>query len=74
MRQLKTTFILLALLLSISAFSQSKKEYKLVWQDNFRGKTIDTTAWTHEVAKPGWVNNEKQRYTDGENESKNAVS
>ena len=67
MRKLKTTLILITLLLSISAYSQSKKEYKLVWKDNFSGKTIDTTAWTHEEAKPGWVNNEKQRYTNGEN-------
>lgn len=67
MKHLKTTFIFIALLLSISAFSQYKKDYKLVWQDNFNGSAIDSTAWTHEVAKPGWVNNEKQRYTNGEN-------
>lgn len=51
----------------LNLFSQVKKGYKLVWQDNFNGNAIDTTVWTHEVAKPGWVNNEKQRYTNGEN-------
>ena len=44
MKHLKTTFIFIALLLSISAFSQSKKDYKLVWQDNFNGSAIDSTA------------------------------
>ncbi len=64
----KKVIVALTLLLCItSVFSQSKKGYKLVWQDNFCGKTIDTTAWTHEIAPPGWVNNELQRYTKGEN-------
>lgn len=64
----KKVIVVLTLLLCItSVFSQSKKGYKLVWQDNFCGKTIDTTAWTHEIAPPGWVNNESQRYTKGEN-------
>ncbi len=67
--KLKTTItlILITLLMSVFAFSPSKKGYKLVWQDNFSSKNIDTKAWTHEVARSGWVNNEKQRYTDGEN-------
>jgi len=51
----------------VTTFSQSKKGYKLVWKDDFSGKSIDSTVWTHEVAKAGWVNNEKQRYTNGEN-------
>lgn len=63
----KPIIILIALVLSSYTFSQSKKGYKLVWQDNFRGQTIDSTNWTHEVAPPGWVNNELQRYTNGEN-------
>ena len=67
--KLKTTItlILITLLMSVFAFSQSKKGYKLVWQDNFSSKNIDAKSWTHEVARSGWVNNEKQRYTDGEN-------
>ena len=67
--KLKTTItlILITLLMSVFAFSPSKKGYKLVWQDNFSSKNIDAKSWTHEVARSGWVNNEKQRYTDGEN-------
>jgi len=63
----KIIIVSMAVLISSFVLSQSKKGYKLVWQDNFYGKTIDTTAWTHQVAKPGWVNNELQRYTNGEN-------
>lgn len=64
--------ILIVLMFSGSIFIQAKNGYKLVWQDNFKTTYIDTTAWTHEVAKPGWVNNEKQRYTNGKNvEQKN---
>jgi len=75
--KLKTTITLILItllmsvfafsLMSVFAFSPSKKGYKLVWQDNFSSKNIDTKSWTHEVARSGWVNNEKQRYTDGEN-------
>lgn len=67
MNRVKTILIVIIVFVSFSVFSQSKKGYKLVWQDNFSGKTIDSTSWTHELAKPGWVNNEKQRYTNGEN-------
>ncbi len=63
----RTLYLLLSLIISINLSSQSRKNYKLVWMDNFNGNTIDTTYWTHEVAKPGWVNNEKQRYTNAEN-------
>ncbi len=63
----KIIFIFLLAFITVNLISQSKKGYKLVWQDNFSAKAIDTTAWTHEAAKPGWVNNEKQRYTNGEN-------
>lgn len=65
--KIKIIFIFLLAFISVNLVSQSKKGYKLVWKDNFSGKTIDTTAWTHETAKPGWVNNELQRYTNGKN-------
>lgn len=67
MKSLKFTIIIFTLLLASYNSAQSKKGYKLVWQDNFCGKQIDTTAWTHEVSNPGWVNNELQYYTNGKN-------
>lgn len=63
----KFKVLILGLLTIVCVSAQSKKGYKLVWQDNFRAKQIDTTAWTHEVSKPGWVNNELQYYTNGKN-------
>jgi len=55
------------LLISLNLFSQSKTGYSLVWEDNFDGSSLDTLAWNHETAQPGWVNNELQRYTKAEN-------
>ncbi len=60
--QLASTIVLF--LLVTNGFSQSKKEYTLVWKDDFRGSTLDTDNWSHELAEPGWVNNELQRYTN----------
>lgn len=59
----KKTIVLLFILFSINGFSQSKKGYSLVWEDNFNGTSLDTTNWSHETAAAGWVNNELQRYT-----------
>lgn len=58
------TIVIILLLFSTNGFSQSKKGYSLVWEDNFNSSTLDTTSWSHEIAEPGWVNNELQRYTD----------
>ena len=63
----KKTIALVFILLSINGFSQSKKAYSLVWEDEFNGSSLDTTSWSNEVAPPGWVNNELQRYTNGRN-------
>lgn len=39
--------------------------YRLVWHDEFNeGETLGND-WTHEVQKPGWVNNELQEYISG---------
>ncbi|MHB9054941.1 MAG: family 16 glycosylhydrolase [Paludibacteraceae bacterium] len=52
----------------------SKKNYNLVWKENFNGNKLDSSVWTNEQAKPGWVNNELQHYTNGENaEIKNGI-
>jgi len=63
----KQIILIISLIFSMYLPAQSKKGYSLVWEDNFNGKTLDTTAWNNETAKPGWVNNELQRYTNGEN-------
>jgi beta-glucanase (GH16 family) len=63
----KRAITLLFLFFSLNLFSQSKDGYALVWEDNFNGTSPDTTSWNHETANPGWVNNELQRYTRGEN-------
>ncbi|MDF2941394.1 MAG: hypothetical protein K0S01_252 [Herbinix sp.] len=38
--------------------------YKLVWQDDFSGDTLNTADWNYELHEPGWVNNELQQYTN----------
>lgn len=63
------TIILVMLMISFNGIAQSKKGYKLVWEDNFKGNSLNMNYWSNEVAKPGWVNNELQRYTDGNNVS-----
>lgn len=67
MKHTKIFISIIFLLSTLNLFSQPTKGYKLVWQDNFNGQSLDTTSWTNEVAKAGWVNNELQRYTNGEN-------
>ena len=67
---MKNTNILISIILfliPLNLFSQSTKGYKLVWQDNFKGYSLDTASWSNKVAQQGWVNNELQRYTKGEN-------
>lgn len=40
--------------------------YTLVWHDEFdSGTELDGASWTHQVANPGWVNNELQTYVNG---------
>lgn len=66
MKQVKLLFLFL-FLIGVFVNAQSLKGYKLVWQDNFCGHKLDTSSWNNVVAKPRWVNNELQRYTDGQN-------
>ncbi|MBK7173138.1 MAG: glycoside hydrolase family 16 protein [Bacteroidales bacterium] len=65
MKHTKNALIIVFLFIGLSLFSQSKEGYSLVWEDNFNGTSLDTSAWSHETAEPGWVNNELQRYTTG---------
>jgi beta-glucanase (GH16 family) len=60
----KKVITLLFFLISLNLFSQSKNGYSLMWEDNFKDTSLDTTNWSYEIAEPGRVNNELQRYTN----------
>lgn len=40
--------------------------YKLVWEDNFEGDTLNLDNWSYETHEPGWVNAELQEYVVSE--------
>jgi hypothetical protein len=42
---------------------------QLVWSDEFDGDSLDESKWSYEVQRPGWVNNERQNYTDHRREN-----
>ena len=44
--------------------------YTLVWHDEFNGKTLDESTWNIETGGNGWGNQEKQYYTDREDNIK----
>ena len=33
--------------------------YKLVWEDDFDGNTLNMDNWSYETHEPGWVNAER---------------
>jgi len=43
-----------------------KEKYKLVWEDNFNGDSLNRDDWNVELHAPGWVNAEWQEYVDSE--------
>ncbi len=51
----------------LSAYSDlTMKDYKLVFDEEFDGKTLDRSVWNVELHEPGWVNEEWQKYVDSE--------
>ena len=44
-------------------YVENSDQYKLVWNDEFEGETLNTNDWNVELHEPGWVNAELQRYT-----------
>lgn len=44
--------------------AKANSEYKLVWQDNFNGTSLNMKDWNYEYHEPGWVNAELQKYVD----------
>lgn len=43
--------------------------YSLVWQDEFTGKSINSSVWSFELGNSGWGNNELENYTASRNNS-----
>ncbi|MBD3582917.1 glycoside hydrolase family 16 protein [Flavobacterium selenitireducens] len=55
---------LLIVLLASSGLIAQKTGKKLVWEDNFDGKALNTNVWNFEYGANGWGNNERQDYGD----------
>lgn len=76
MKKAPSCLILLPLLLSCApgggaSSSSSEKDssflegYRLVWEDDFQGDSLDTSTWTYETGNNGgWGNQELEYYTD----------
>ena len=48
----------------IDFMKETSEDWKLVWEDNFDGDSLNMENWNYEIHEPGWVNNELQEYTD----------
>ena len=46
------------------SFDQVPNGYKLFWNDEFNGDSLDLRYWNIELMPPGTVNNELQTYTN----------
>ena len=42
------------------------EDWKMIWSDEFSGKTLDETKWNRQVEPAGRFNEEWQRYTNSE--------
>lgn len=60
---LRSTVVLSVLFLTANAIGQDRP-WKLVWSDEFDGKTLDYSKWEAEVNAFGGGNHELQMYTD----------
>ena len=49
---------------NIDFMKETSEDWKLVWEDNFDGDSLNMEDWNYETHEPGWVNNELQEYTD----------
>ena len=57
------------------SFAQTQSK-KLIWEEHFNAKVLDSTVWNFEVGNGcpnlcGWRNNEAQIYTDKNHQLKN---
>ena len=60
--------LIIALLICSTVFGQ-QVEYKLVWEENFDGETLNDQAWNIDIGNGcpflcGWGNNERQLYAN----------
>lgn len=46
--------------------SNYRDGYKLVWEEQFEGDSLNRDCWNVELHEPGWVNKEWQEYIDSE--------
>ncbi len=70
--------ISLALLLCTALGSAQVKKGKLVWEENFDGKTLNEKVWNYELGDGcpnicGWGNNERQVYTKTNHKVENGM-
>jgi len=45
-------------------------DYKLVWNDEFDGTSLNQSNWAYDIGGSGWGNNELEYYTNSENNCK----
>lgn len=64
MKHFSISLVFFFLLIAVNLNAQPREGYKLVWEDEFDQPALDSLSWSHELAEPGWVNNELQRYTN----------
>lgn len=48
----------------MSTKEKVESTYKLIWQDDFDGDSLNLKDWNYEYHEPGWVNAELQEYVD----------
>jgi len=57
---MQKTLLLLVVLLTVA----SADKWKLIWSDEFKGKSLDMNKWKYDLGKTGWGNNELEDYTN----------
>ncbi len=64
MNKLKLLLVCFALFACLFSQAQvDKKNWKLVWVEDFNGTKLDTTRWNYVINGDGGGNNELQYYT-----------
>lgn len=63
-----TAVLASAMMLWLTSCTKIKRYegYKLLWHDEFNGKTLDDKIWNREIRPAGWTNHELQAYTESD--------